>query len=75
MFEDDVDIAMTTKKITVGDPPKLIIADCNSTDTVLHTGVTAPSEWRPYKYTYDGTTWVEDSDFDTSHDEIEPRRY
>ena len=59
LLEDDVSVAMASDKITVGDPPKFIIGDCNSSDTVLHTDVaTPPSDWIGHKYTYDGTAWA-----------------
>ncbi len=68
LLEDDVVIVMGTKKITVGDPPKFRIADCNSTDTVLHEGVSQPDNWRPDKYTYDGTTWELNPNFIETED-------
>ena len=59
LLEDDESVVLSSDKITVGDPPKFIIGDCNSSDTVLHNSVsTPPSGWIGNKYTYDGTTWA-----------------
>ena len=64
LLEDDVSVVLASDKITVGDPAKFIIQDCNSSDTVLHTDVsTPPSGWIGNKYTYDGTTWAVNPDF------------
>lgn len=58
LFEDDVSLDIASDKITVGDPAQYIISDCNSSNTVLHTGVTAPDAWIGHKYIYDGTKWA-----------------
>ena len=59
LLEDDESVVLASDKITVGDPTKFIIADCNSSDSVLHTSVpTPPSDWIGNKYTYNGTAWA-----------------
>ena len=64
LLEDDVSVVLASDKITVGDPPKFIIQDCNSSDTVLHTNVaTPPGDWIGTKYTYNGTAWAANSDY------------
>jgi len=64
LFGDDVDLDIQSDKIIVGDPPQFIIADCNSTNTVLHTNVaTPPGDWTGTKYTYNGTAWAANSDY------------
>ena len=63
LFEDAEPVAMNADNIIVGEPPKLIIADCNSSDTVLHEGVTATTDWAGYKYLFDGTTWTPNSNW------------
>jgi hypothetical protein len=68
LLEDDVSVVLASDKITVGDPPKFIIADCNSSDTVLHEGVSKPEEWIGHKYTYDGTGWALNPNFVKSED-------
>ena len=58
LFDDNEALLIEADKITVGDPVKFIIADCNSQNTVLHEGVTAPEDWQGCKYLFNGTTWT-----------------
>ena len=57
IFEDAEVVNIGSDSITVGDPLTLTIADCSSSDTVMHTGVTPPDNWDGCKYLFDGTTW------------------
>lgn len=59
LFADYEELVISEENIIVGNPPKFIIGDCNSTDTVLHEGVTEPDGWLGHKYLYDGTAWAE----------------
>jgi len=64
LFEDDVSVDMTSEQIIVGDPPRFIIADMNSDNSTLYTDITnAPDDWVGCKYTFDGTTWLENPDW------------
>ena len=38
--------------------PTLIIADVNSTNATLHTGVTTPDDYFGYKYSYANSEWT-----------------
>lgn len=58
LFDDAETLLIEDDKITVGDPVKFIISDCNSENTVLHEGVTAPEDWKGCKYMFDGTNWT-----------------
>lgn len=58
LLDDNEAIVMTEADITVGNPAKFIIADCNSSNTVLYEGVTAPADWTGGKYFFDGTDWT-----------------
>lgn len=59
LLDDDTTIEPSTSNIVVGNPPKFIIGDLNSTTTTIYTDVTdAPSDWKGNKYTYDGTIWT-----------------
>ena len=58
LLTDDETVVMTEENITVGNPPKFIIGDCNSVNTTLHEGVTAPDDWTGCKYLFDGTDWA-----------------
>lgn len=63
LFDDAEFVAIATDKITVGNPPKFIIGDCNSIDTILHEGVTGPDDWVGGKYLFDGTDWTPSPDW------------
>lgn len=58
LFNDTEVVEFATDRITVGNPPKFIIGDCNSTNTVLQEGVTGPVDWVGGKYFFDGTDWT-----------------
>lgn len=58
LFVDDKPLLIEKDKITVGNPAEFIIGDCNSTNTVLHEGVTGPVDWVGGKYFYDRTEWT-----------------
>jgi hypothetical protein len=58
LFDDAEPLAITASEITVGSPAKLIIGDCNASNTVLHENVTAPEDWYGHKYLFDGTAWT-----------------
>jgi hypothetical protein len=59
IFEDAEVVNIGSDSITVGDPLTLTIADCSSSDTVMHTSVTPPDDWDGCKYLFDGTTWAD----------------
>ena len=61
VFADNEAVNITDANIVIGSPETLIIGDCNSGDTTLHTGGTPPSEWVGNKYLFDGTTWSANS--------------
>ena len=53
-FADDATITATGDNITT---PEFIIGDMNSSNSTIHTGVTAPDGWQGGKHTYDGSAW------------------
>ena len=57
VFDDSETVTMETNQISVGNPVEKILGDLNSTNTELHTGVTAPSGWTGGKHTFDGSSW------------------
>jgi hypothetical protein len=63
IFEDDKALTITAENITVGNPVEFIIADCNSSNTELHAGVTPPEDWTGGKYLFDGTVWTLNPDW------------
>lgn len=60
LVADDVEIAVSADIITVGNPAEFIIADLNSSNSVVYEGVTAPTDWVGNKYMFDGTNWTLD---------------
>tara|TARA_B100000900_G_scaffold352689_1_gene320476 strand:+ start:341 stop:586 length:246 start_codon:yes stop_codon:yes gene_type:complete len=62
IFEDSETVDVQNNKVIIGDPEKLIIADCNSANVTLVEGVTNPSEWIGHKYLYDGE-WKSNPDY------------
>ena len=66
LFEDDMPLNIGSEEIAVGDPANLefYIGDLNSSNCTLHENVTnAPADWIGNKYTFDGTTWTQDSNW------------
>lgn len=58
LFNDSESILINDNNIIVGEPPKFIISDCNSTNTVLHESVvTPPEDWTGCKYMYENNEW------------------
>ena len=62
-----VDIGSDQTTISVGGTPELIIADCNSSNVTLHTGVDEQATWWGWKYKYDGSSWSANADFKGSN--------
>lgn len=62
-----VDVGSDQTTISVGGTPELIIADCNSSNATLHTGVDAKSDWFGWKYKHDGSSWSTNADFKGSN--------
>jgi len=65
-----VDIGSDQTTISVGGTPELIIADCNSSNATLHTGVDEQATWWGWKYKHDGSSWSANSDFKGSNNLI-----
>jgi len=57
LFLDDKAVNTTATHTEIGSPVELIADDCNTSNSVMHTGVTAPDDWTGNKYLFDGTTW------------------
>jgi len=53
-FADDATLTASSDNITT---PDFIIGDMNSSNSTIHTGVTAPDGWQGGKHTFDGTSW------------------
>jgi len=58
-----VDIGSDKTTISNGGTPELIIADCNSSNATLHTGVDTKLDYWGWKYKHDGSSWSANADF------------
>ena len=58
-----IDIGSDSTTVSEGGTPELIIADCNSSNATLHTGVDAKSDYWGWKYKHDGSSWSANADF------------
>jgi hypothetical protein len=63
LLDADTEIEMLENQIIVGSPIKFIIADYNSESARVHENVTAPDDWRGWKYIFDGKKWSENPDY------------
>ena len=61
----NIDSYQTT--ISDGGTPELIIADCNSSNAVLHQSVDTKSDWWGWKYKHDGSSWSANADYKGSN--------
>tara|TARA_Y100000996_G_scaffold410970_1_gene394277 strand:- start:45 stop:500 length:456 start_codon:yes stop_codon:yes gene_type:complete len=61
----NIDSDQTT--ISDGGTPELIIADCNSSNAVLHQSVDTKSDWWGWKYKHDGSSWSANADYKGSN--------
>lgn len=61
LFDDAKPVSVEADRTVIGDPanPDLIVMDCNTSNCVLHEGVTNPDDWFGWKYTYTNADgWV-----------------
>ncbi len=58
-----VNIGSDSTTISEGGTTELIIADCDSSNATLHTGVGTKSDWWGWKYKHDGSAWSVNTDF------------
>lgn len=59
LYPGSTAISMNENETIIGDPPELIIADCNTNNAVLYAGVSDPENWQGWKYLYtDADGWV-----------------
>jgi len=58
-----VNIGSNETTISDGGTPELIIADCDSSNAVLHQSVAAKTDWWGWKYKHNGSAWSANSDF------------
>ena len=74
LYADDKQILIESDKTTIGDPsnPDLYIMDCTTANCVLNEGVTEPTDWFGWKYTFtDAGGWVLNPDWVDPRVELE----
>tara|TARA_Y100000356_G_scaffold127378_1_gene126199 strand:- start:55 stop:510 length:456 start_codon:yes stop_codon:yes gene_type:complete len=64
-YPDSKTITIGSDLTTVkdGSTTELIIADCNSSNVVLHTGVAENTTYWGWKYKHDGSAWSANADY------------
>ena len=58
-----VDVTSTETTISEGGTKELIIQDCTTSNSTLHTGVDAKSDYWGWKYKHDGSAWSANTDY------------
>ncbi len=68
-LEDSKTVDIGSDKTIISDSgtPELIIADCDSSNATLHTGVDVKSDYWGWKYKHDGSSWSANADFKGSN--------
>lgn len=52
LFDDSEVVDIGADQTVIGNPPRLIIADCNTSNAILFENVTDPGDWAGWKYLY-----------------------
>lgn len=63
IFDDSEVINITAERTYVGDPTKFVISDCDTSNVTLYENVTSPEDWAGWKYTFNGTNFVQNPDW------------
>lgn len=61
IFEDDASVTIGSDSTAT---PDSVIADMNSSNCTMVTGVTPPEDWTGNKYTYSEGAWSVNSDYE-----------
>lgn len=65
LFSNSETVTIDDVEIAIGSPVHNIVSDLNLTNATMHVDVTAPSDWSPYKYLFDGAEWSLNPDYET----------
>lgn len=63
LFEEDEQVVLTDTNTVVGSAQKVIIGDCNSSNSRVYSGVTAPEDWVAWKYMFIEGQWVDNPEY------------
>jgi hypothetical protein len=55
LFADNATLSISDENIIT---PDFVVSDCNSANSVVQQGVTAPDDWVGGKYCFDGSSWT-----------------
>jgi hypothetical protein len=55
LFADNATLSISDENIVT---PDFVVSDCNSANSVVYQGVTAPDDWVGGKYCLDGSSWA-----------------
>jgi len=53
LFDNGEVVNINAENTTIGNPVKLVISDCNTSNATLVENVTDPGDWTGWKYLYD----------------------
>ena len=69
LYPDDKEITLESNRVVIGptDNPELYIADCNSSNVDLHTGVDDKADFWGQKYKHDGSSWSVNTNYKGSN--------
>lgn len=63
-FPDSTTVLLGDSQMQVGaDPIEFFVADCNTSNAVLHENVADPGDWKGWKYLYDAGAWTLNPDW------------
>ena len=58
IFQDSEVVNIGAERTIIGNPEQIVIADCNSTNSVMYENVTLPENWVGTKYSYINGVWA-----------------
>jgi len=63
LFEDFEVVNVGFDRTIIGNPEQFVIADCNSTNSIMYENITPPGDWAGCKYLYAGGVWTINPDY------------
>lgn len=64
LFSNSESVTIDDAGIAIGSPVTEVVSDLNATNATMHLNVTAPTDWEPHKYLFDGADWSLNPDFE-----------
>jgi len=63
LFEEEEQVLLNESITIVGEPPRFIIHDCNSNNSVIYRGLATPEDWVGWKYLVIEDQWVDNPEY------------